>query len=370
MKSTKHQAPSSRETSSTKLKGANAKIECSGGSQQHQVKAAEDSRTLPQSRDCHDLSSATALLRLHRWFVVQPLRCTLFMVLLGLWTSFAAQSPRASTEPTDYRNFEIIAKKNIFNPRRSPEYVPTERPMVRTRTETLALVGVMNYGKGPMAFFDGSRSDYRKVLKPSENIAGFKVTAIEPTSVKLASSTNEMELQLGMQLSREQEGEWKLAVRPESLDTSYYARATPLRSASQVNSERASDSQQENNPFGAIGNFFANGGFRGNGFPGGFNPGNQPQSTQSLQTQPSVTSSTTQPAAPADPNDILARMAARRAQENGDVSPDQRSELSPNQGAPPQPEQGGQPRPNQQPQASPDQNATPPPNQRGEPPNP
>ena len=244
------------------------------------------------------------------------------MLVFGYRTSSAAQSSSPKSDPTDYRNFEIIAKRNIFNPRRSPEYVrPTTTP-IRTRTESLALVGVMSYGKGPMAFFDGSRTDYRKVLKPNENIAGFKITAIEPSAVKLASSTNEIELQLGMQLSREQEGEWKLAVRPENLET--YAHATPMRSASQVNSERASESEQSNNPFGAIGNFFANGGFRGNGFPGGFNPGNQTQPTQPTQTSTAVTSSPPEPAQPpADPTDVLARMAARAAAERGGDSPPQ-----------------------------------------------
>lgn len=289
----------------------------------------------------------------------------------GFWTlSFefptlgaTAQGTNSGSDRTDYRNFEVIAKKNIFNPRRSPEYVPAPRQEVRTRTETLALVGVMSYGKGPMAFFDGSRSDYRKVLKPNENIAGFKITAIEPSSVKLASSTNEMELQLGMQLSREQEGEWKLAVRPESLDTSF-VHATPMRTASQVNSDRASESDQNNNPFGAIGNFFANGGFRGGGFPGGGFP-----TPQAAPPQPTVTPSTTQPAAPADPNDILARMAARRAQETGDSTADQRPEASPNQGAPAQPDQS-QSRPIQQVEPSPGQNPLQPPSQRSEPPNP
>jgi hypothetical protein len=281
---------------------------------------------------------------------------SLLFAATGSWTAFSAETNDNTPGRTDYRNFEIIPKRNIFNPRRSPAYVPSERPQtLRRRTESLALVGVMSYGKGPMAFFDGSRSDYRKVLKPNESIAGFKVTSIDASSVKLAASTNEIELQLGMQLAREDEGEWKLSMRPESLESTY-ARATPMRSASQVNADRQSEAEQNANPFAnAIGNFFGN---RGNGFPfpGGGNgfTGFPNQTTPAdTQTQPVVT------AAPANAGDILARMAARRAQETGDPpQQDQPTIQIPDQGGPPNP-RGQLPRgPQNQPapQQVPDQN--------------
>lgn len=295
------------------------------------------------------------------------IRCFTLLILLGfwisdfgLWTSSAAQNTNGAPGRPDYSNFEIIPKKNIFNPRRSPAYVPRERtPTVYRKTpESFALVGVMSYGKGPMAFFDGTRSDYKKVLKPNDSIGGFKVTAIDDSSVKLASSTNEIEVQVGMQLAREEGGDWKLSVRPESLDTGL-ARDRPMRSAGEVNSERASaDSNQNgNNPFGAIGNFFANGGFPGGGFPaGGFN---NPTPT----AQPVAAPTTTQPAAPSDPSDILARLAARRAQENGDPNqPGGEQPSNPGGQSPPNPR--GQLPPTQQPGAPSDE----PPNPRGEPP--
>jgi hypothetical protein len=249
----------------------------------------------------------------------------------GSWTTFAAQTNDNTPGRTDYRNFEIIPKRNIFNPRRSPAYVPSERPQtVRRRTDSLALVGVMSYGKGPMAFFDGSRSDYRKMLKPNESIAGFKVTAIDATSVKLSASTNEIELQLGMQLAREDEGEWKLSMRPESLES--YARVTPLRSASQVNADRQSEAEQNSNPIAnAIGNFFGN---RGNGFPfpgGGNGFTGFPNQTTPADTQPQPVVT----AAPANAGDILARLAARRAQETGEQpQQDQNNVPTTDQGGP------------------------------------
>lgn len=272
---------------------------------------------------------------------------------LGLWTSLAAQTTDSSPGRTEYRNFEIIPKKNIFNPRRSPAYVPSEKPQrVSRRTESLALVGVMSNGKGPMAFFEGSRSDYRKVLKPNDNIAGFKVTAIEPSSVKLASNTNEIEVQVGMQLAREEEGEWKLSMRPESLESTY-ARAAPMRSASQVNSERAAEADQNANPFAnAIGSFFANGGNQGTQ--------NQPVVAPVPNSQPQ--------AAPANPTDILARLAARRQQETGEAPPDQTPGPTPDQGgSPPNPRGPSAQSPPNQPQPVQDRNPDLPINQPGQP---
>ena len=138
-------------------------------------------------------------------------RLNLVLVLLACFLAMrivAAQSTNA-TDPRDFSSFRIIPDRNIFNSRRSPQYVPSERrERVRnSRSESFALVGTMTYEKGPFAFFDGSRSDYRKVLKANDTIAGFKVTAIQPSAVKLASPTNEIELPIGKQLRREEEGE-------------------------------------------------------------------------------------------------------------------------------------------------------------------
>jgi hypothetical protein len=73
----------------------------------------------------------------------------------------------------------------------------------------------MDYdAQGPIAFFDGTSSQYQKVLKPADTIAGYKIAAIEPACVKLAVGTNEFQLPLGMQLRRDSEGQWQMAEAP------------------------------------------------------------------------------------------------------------------------------------------------------------
>ncbi|HOX57791.1 MAG TPA: hypothetical protein P5205_06200 [Candidatus Paceibacterota bacterium] len=116
----------------------------------------------------------------------------------------------------DYSAFKIIVERNIFDPNRYPARpagAPTRQP---TRVDSLTLVGTMSYDKGTFAFFDGTSSDYKKALKQADLIAGYKVTNILPSSVTLASGTNELKLVVGMQLRREEEGPWRLSGQSQS----------------------------------------------------------------------------------------------------------------------------------------------------------
>ncbi len=143
----------------------------------------------------------------------------LLLLLCLLASSSRAQTNANSPSALDYSAFRIVTERNIFNPHRSTRYVPPSRTSRRTtpRADFFALLGIMSYdGKGPFAFFDGSSSDYRKVLKQNDKIAGFTVTAIEASQVKLNSSSNLVELRVGMQLSHDENDEWHVADRPES----------------------------------------------------------------------------------------------------------------------------------------------------------
>jgi len=120
----------------------------------------------------------------------------------------------------NYASFKVIVDGNIFDPNRTsrrrgePAVHPTP-----TRVDSLTLVGTMTYEKGTFAFFDGTSSEYKKALKLTDSIAGYKVANIAPNGVKLASGTNELELSVGAQLRREENGPWLLT----SQSTSYAA---------------------------------------------------------------------------------------------------------------------------------------------------
>jgi hypothetical protein len=117
----------------------------------------------------------------------------------------------------DYAAFRVIVDRNIFDPNRVPRRSAEVRPRPTPRSvDSLTLVGTMAYEKGTFAFFDGSNTDYKKALKLTDVIAGYKVTNISPTGVRLSAGTNELELKVGMQLRREEDGPWTLSGQPGS----------------------------------------------------------------------------------------------------------------------------------------------------------
>jgi|GEM_PF-1983572 len=172
----------------------------------------------------------------------------------------------------DFSAFRVIAELNIFDPNRVPS---GPRPVQAPTAEYFGLVGTMRYDKGTLAFFSGSSEKYSRVLKVSDSIAGYKLTHIAPDSVKLASTTtnlapdavkpaspsanaatgsgrltnaapvaviathgltnfdgesvklayttNELEMRMGMQMRREEAGPWQLSAAPStSADTSSF----------------------------------------------------------------------------------------------------------------------------------------------------
>jgi hypothetical protein len=157
----------------------------------------------------------------------------------GMIALMLATGDRVVAQPTntparlDYSSFKLITDRNIFNPNRSARLPRTEGRETRSevRAESFALVGTMSYEKGLFAFFDGASSDYRKVLKTQDAIAGYKVMDIAPNQVKLASGTNEVNLPVGMQMRRKEEGGWTLSARVEA-DSPHPIQSTATRTIS------------------------------------------------------------------------------------------------------------------------------------------
>lgn len=126
------------------------------------------------------------------------------------YRSAPASGTNAGPASLDYSAFNIIVERNIFDPNRYPRQArPPTRPP--SRVDSLTLVGTMSYEKGDFAFFDGTSADYKKALKLTDLIAGYKLAAIAPTGVTLASGTNEVRLNVGMQLRREENGPWQVS---------------------------------------------------------------------------------------------------------------------------------------------------------------
>lgn len=118
---------------------------------------------------------------------------------------------------TDYAYFKVVNDRNIFNPARQPNRPdrPVSREVKRTpKVDAFSLVGTLRSGKGEMAFFDGSSSDYRKAHKAGDTIAGYKVLSISDAAVRIEAQGKVTELKIGSQMRREDEGEWMFAEGP------------------------------------------------------------------------------------------------------------------------------------------------------------
>ncbi len=165
-------------------------------------------------------------------------------------TSEASLPSRPSPEPggytppirPDYANFQVILQRNIFDPNRSPRR--TSGPSAPTKvSDSFGLVGVMSYDKGTFAFFDGTSSDYRKALKLEDTIAGYKLTNIDPSSVKLQAGTNEVELRVGMQMRHEEDGHWTSTTQTQTYAATSSSNGSATASAPTTSGASASDSE-------------------------------------------------------------------------------------------------------------------------------
>jgi hypothetical protein len=155
---------------------------------------------------------------LHHLFLLVSLAAP--VAALGIDSTNSADG---TSSRTDYVSFRIVSERNIFNPRRSGRSSARANtraePERRVRMERFALLGTMSYEKGRYAFFDGSGSEFRKVAKPADSIAGFKITEVAPTCVKLEMTNGQiLELCVGMQMKKREDEDWQLAGKADSAE--------------------------------------------------------------------------------------------------------------------------------------------------------
>ena len=144
------------------------------------------------------------------------------LAALSLTNRVAEAAPRTnSVGRPDYASFKILVDRNIFDPTRSARtgLSSRTRPARRVRTEAFGLVGTISYDKGTIAFFDGSGSEYKKALKVGDSIAGHIVAEIAPDSVKLEVGGRAIELHLGAQMRKPDQGEWSISGNGESFSS-------------------------------------------------------------------------------------------------------------------------------------------------------
>ena len=165
-----------------------------------------------------------------------PIRCQARVVPLIIFLVSCGVVGRAQNTNApgrlDFQAFKILTERNIFDPNRSSDSGRPSEPKKAARVESFALVGTLSYEKGTFAFFDGSGSAYRKALKNGDTIAGYRVAEIAADHVKLEADGKKVELSVGVQMKKQDEGEWQLAGRAESLVASATASSAKTENSS------------------------------------------------------------------------------------------------------------------------------------------
>lgn len=139
---------------------------------------------------------------------------TAALLLLSL-ASAGAQEKTNAIPTTDFRAFELVVKRNIFDANRRAGHISAPKPEEkRPQIDSLSLLGTISYEKGLFAFFGGSSSAYRKVLGPDDTIAEFHIKEIAYDHVCLSVSNEPpVELHVGSQLRREEDGPWHVSAQ-------------------------------------------------------------------------------------------------------------------------------------------------------------
>jgi hypothetical protein len=182
----------------------------------------------------------------------------------------------------------------------------------------------MSYDNGLYAVFDGSNYDYHKVLQAGGRIASYTVAAVSIDSVKLAAGTNEVELKVGMQMRRGQDGKWSPGDR--NADTSYASNQNRRSQGGGRTNDRNDRVRQSNNGYSGRSR---NSGIRSFG---GSESGMNGQ-TVSAGAEGSEANGVTA-AGPGEPTDPVARMIARRNRENGGNAEENQNDSGNQDGAP------------------------------------
>lgn len=118
-----------------------------------------------------------------------------------------------TARPASYEGFKMIRERNIFDPNRTrrsrPGEAEPERPPA-PKIEVISLTGTMSYAQGTFAFFDSSVGEFRKTVKPGDQLAGYTLRGIGQQHVTLERAGQSLELKVGQQMRREEAGEWEV----------------------------------------------------------------------------------------------------------------------------------------------------------------
>ena len=125
------------------------------------------------------------------------------------------QSVSRGPKPLTFEDFDLVVKRNIFDPNRR-KYVPrstTPSAPPPPPKSSLVLKGTMKTPDAEFASFDSTLSGCRGRFEKDQEMGEFKLTSITRTNATLTLSTNVFTLAVGESLSKTGDGPWSAAGR-------------------------------------------------------------------------------------------------------------------------------------------------------------
>ena len=181
---------------------------------------------------------------------LQPGRRAVCMVIVALaavpaWNVIPLQAEPSAKKPS-FDTYRLVKTRNIFDPdRRSMASTPqATQPATKpvTRSDYVALTGVMVTDEKSLAFFSGSRSEYNKVLPEKSSIAGATVLKITASNILVERDGRQITVAVGQTVPLD--GSAPVAApAPPTDDTASSSSSTNSNSNPNSNSRSNSGSQ-------------------------------------------------------------------------------------------------------------------------------
>jgi hypothetical protein len=141
---------------------------------------------------------------------MKQLNAILFSLLLAAASVTASAQETNSDDGLDFKSFDIIARKNIFDQSRTGVRGRGGPVRPQPRIERITLMGINgDHGLGEAYFAGAGTSD--RFVKVGDHVAGFEVSRMTPDCVRLTNSSNTFVLDLvdRRSLRRVDDGPWE-----------------------------------------------------------------------------------------------------------------------------------------------------------------
>jgi hypothetical protein len=135
-------------------------------------------------------------------------------VLLGFGLGWSALEMVHAAEPEPgYEAFRLVQTRNVFDPDRrvSRPQGAVRETAAPARVDSIALTGTMVEPGRALAFFGGSRPEFRQVVSLDGEIAGYTLVGVTTTHIELEREGERLRLAVGQGLRREGDGAWAQA---------------------------------------------------------------------------------------------------------------------------------------------------------------